>query len=126
MFAVIYMGFIKPSLEQDYQSAWKIVASYFVAHRGAIGSCLHRRSDGAWVAYSRWPDKETKEASWPSGDATPEFDMPSSVQLAIATIKNSLDHTKEFSEVHLDVVEDLLKKNEHVTSTPLPGEQFFQ
>lgn len=47
MFAVIYQGYIKPDRESDYQSAWNVVARYFVDERGAIGSCLHRASDGS-------------------------------------------------------------------------------
>lgn len=58
MFAAIYQGYIKPGRENEYQEAWNKVARYFIEQRGAIGSCLHRTSDGLWVAYSRWPDKE--------------------------------------------------------------------
>ncbi len=45
-FAVIYRGYLKPGREDDYQNAWQSVAQYFITHRGAIGSCLHRASDG--------------------------------------------------------------------------------
>lgn len=55
MFAVIYQAFIKEGLETTYQKAWREVATYFVKHRGALGSALHKTSEGKWVAYSRWP-----------------------------------------------------------------------
>ncbi len=50
-FAVLYRGYLKPGTESDYQNAWQLVAQYFVKYRGAIGSCLHRTSEGMWVAY---------------------------------------------------------------------------
>ena len=69
MFAVIYQGYVKPGCESQYKKAWHDVAKYFVEKRGAIGSCLHCTSEGLWLAYSRWPDKKTRDASWPGEDA---------------------------------------------------------
>jgi len=63
IFAVIYEGYIKSGRESEYREAWNKVARYFIDKRGAIGSCLHRTSDGLWVAYSRWPDKKTRDNS---------------------------------------------------------------
>lgn len=63
MFAVIYRAYMKPGLEMEYQQAWRKVATYFVEHRGALGSCLHQAEDGMWLAYSRWPDQATRDAS---------------------------------------------------------------
>ena len=65
MFAVIYRGYLKSVDDKEvYRKAWHTVAAYFVAHRGALGSCLHKTEEGMWLAYSRWPDKATRDASW--------------------------------------------------------------
>jgi hypothetical protein len=109
MIAIIYRGYLKPNREADYRRAWHIVASYFVEKRGALGSCLHQAADGMWVAYSRWPDKATRDASWP-GDDAPSFDLPDKVREAIIVIQDSTDQDRKLPEICLDVVEDLLLK----------------
>ena len=106
MFAVIYQGYLKPDREVDYRDAWNIIARYFVEQRGAIGSCLHRREDGLWVAYSRWPDKTTRDASWPEGSKLPEG-LPSEICEAILTIKDCIDQDRKIAEICLEVVDDL-------------------
>lgn len=68
MFAVIYRGSILPGKEDEYQQAWMLVATYFKECRGALGSCLHKSETGEWIAYSRWPDKQTRDASWPKDE----------------------------------------------------------
>lgn len=106
-FAVIYRGYLKPGREGEYQKAWQIVTQYFVAHRGAIGSCLHRASDGMWIAYSRWPDQKTRDASWP-GENAPADVLPPEVREAILTIQESLDPDRKLPEICMEVVNDLL------------------
>lgn len=107
MFAVIYRGYLKPNCESQYRQAWQIVANYFVKHRGALGSCLHKTQDNLWIAYSRWPSKATRDASWPGEDA-PSNELPEVVREAIKTIQASLDTTQKFPEICMEVVEDLL------------------
>src|ERR1700674_3741273 len=106
MFAVIYRGYIIAGLEEEYQELWSKIARYFVEHRGAIGSCLHRTSDGLWVAYSRWPDKATRDASWP-GDHAPSEELPEDIRRAVLEIKNCIDKERILPEICLEVVEDL-------------------
>ena len=106
MFAVIYRGYVKAGKELEYQEAWNKVACYFVEKRGAIGSCLHRTSDGMWLAYSRWPDKKTRDASWP-GDNEPSSTLPSEICEAVLTIKNSLDQNRILPDICMEVVSDL-------------------
>lgn len=50
-------------------------------------SCLHKADDGMWVAYSRWPDKATRDAAWP-GDREPTEKLSPEIRKAIAGIKN--------------------------------------
>ncbi len=107
MFAVIYRLYLKPDTEEVYRAAWHTVATYFVNARGALGSCLHQAQDGMWVAYSRWPDKATRDASWP-GDDAPSDALPTEVKEAIKAIQNSTDQTRKLPEIGMEVVEDLL------------------
>ncbi len=106
MFAVIYRSYIKPELEEKYQKLWNQVASFFIQHRGAIGSCLHKAEDGIWLAYSRWPDRATRDASW-SSDNTVE-DLPRAIKEAITQMKNCGDQDRILPEICMEVVDDLL------------------
>lgn len=110
MFAVIYHVFIKSGYELEYQAAWHQIASYFVKYRGALGSCLHKASDGMWVAYSRWPDKATRDASWPGEDA-PSDVLPEEIKKTIVKIQNCTDQTRKLPEICMEVVGDLLHAN---------------
>jgi hypothetical protein len=109
MFAVIYRGFVKPEHEEEYQQHWHNIATYFVKSRGALGSCLHKASDGMWLAYSRWPDKATRDASWP-GEEAPSSELPDSIRQAIFGLKNCRDEERELPEITMEVVDDLLMK----------------
>lgn len=106
-FAVIYRTYIQSGRENEYQYAWEIVAKYFVEQRGAIGSCLHQAADGMWVAYSRWPDEKTRNASWPGSNA-PSDELPLEVQQAILTLKDCSDKEKTLPDICMNVVNDLL------------------
>jgi len=106
-FAVIYQAYLKPGREADFQAAWRAVARYFVEHRGAIGSCLHCTADGLWVAYSRWPDQKTRDASWP-GENAPSSELPASTREAVLTIKDCMDPDRKIPDICMEVVEDLL------------------
>lgn len=107
MFAAIYQSFVKPGREDEYQHLWKQIASYFIAHKGAIGSALHRCENGLWVAYSRWPSKEVRDAAWP-GDRDPSEQLPKEIRQAILDLKNCLDPHRKIAEIPMEIVEDLL------------------
>lgn len=112
MFAVIYQGYTKPGTEEEYKTAWRLVATYFVKLRGALGSSLHQREDGLWVVYSRWPDRATRDASWP-GENAPSTELPHAVRQAVVTIQQCLDKERDekagiVRETCLNVVDDLL------------------
>ena len=110
MFAVIYQGYVKAGKESMYQETWNTVARYFVEKRGAIGSCLHRTPDGMWLAYSRWPDKKTRDASWP-GKNDPSEELPDGIRKAIQIIKDCIDEERIMPDICMEVVDDLLLKN---------------
>lgn len=109
MFAIIYQSYIKPELEQEYQKLWNQVASYFIKHRGAIGSCLHKTTEGVWVGYSRWPDRATRDASWTGEDSPPEV-LPTEIKEAIIKMKQCGDEHRKLPEICMEVVDDLLMK----------------
>lgn len=109
MFAVIYQGYVKSGRESAYREAWNVVARFFVEKRRAIGSCLHRTSDGMWLAYSRWPDKRTWDASWPEKN-NPAKELPDEIRKAILIIKDCLDERRQMPDIHMEVVDDLLMK----------------
>src|SRR5580692_3225161 len=104
MFAVIYRSYIKPGLEEEYQKLWNQIANYFIQYRGAIGSCLHKTEDGIWLAYSRWPDKATRDASW-SSDHHCANDLPDDIKEAIVKIKDCGDQNRKLSEISMEVVD---------------------
>jgi len=106
-FAVIYQGYLKPNRESEYQILWNKIARYFMEHRGAIGSCLHRTSDDLWLAYSRWPSKAVRDASW-SDEATASKELPEEIRNAISALKDCIDQERKISEVSMEVIDDLL------------------
>lgn len=107
MFAVIYRAHVLPGCEEQYQQLWEVIAKYFVERRGAIGSCLHKTEEGYWLAYSRWPDKATRDASWP-GDDAPSTELPDNIRQAIIDIKACVDQERKFPQIQMEVVNDLL------------------
>ncbi len=107
LFAVIYQGYVKAGRESEYQQAWNLVASHFIKHRGALGSALHKSEGGLWLAYSRWPDKKTRDASWPKEGQKPRDDLPHEIQKAILTLKDCVDSDRKIPEICLNVVNDL-------------------
>lgn len=103
MFAVIYRGFLKPGKENEYKAAWKTIAKYFIDNRGAIGSTLHKAEDGMYLAYSKWPDKKTRDASWGN---TVGDNFPGEIKRAVATLKNCLDPDRELPEIQLELIDE--------------------
>ncbi|MCH9643843.1 MAG: hypothetical protein K0U29_08900 [Gammaproteobacteria bacterium] len=110
MFAVIYRFKLKSHQENAYKEYWDIITDYFIKHRGAIGSCLHKGENDLWVAYSRWPDKITRDASWSSDDAS-NNEFPEEVCEAISKmqmIKKENEDLDQYDEICLDIVNDKL------------------
>ena len=102
MFAVIYKSAIKRGKEELFVQTWKIIAQHFIKHRGAIGSSLHKAEDGVWIAYSRWPSRAVRDASW--GD-NKEI-LPNEILKAIEQLKACQE--EQYPEICMEVIEDLL------------------
>jgi hypothetical protein len=110
MFAVIYRFRLKPHQEENYRKYWNLIVNYFLEKRGAIGSCLHKNDDGLWVAYSRWPNRVTRDASWP-GDNAPSNELPADIRDVIKkmqVIKEENQDLEQYEDICLDVIEDKL------------------
>ena len=107
MFAVIYRSWVFPDKEDEYKNLWQQIATYFVSERGAIGACLHKTNEGYYLAYSRWPDRATRDASWP-GDKDPFELLPTNIAQIITDIRSYIDTSKPFPEITMDVACDLL------------------
>ena len=106
MFAVIYRSKLKPNCEELFKASWRTIANYFVAHHGAIGSCLHKTDDGYWITYSRWPSREARDAVWSSDDKKVSQPFPADIQAAVATLKDCI--AEQEPDLTMEVVGDLL------------------
>ncbi|HET9844083.1 MAG TPA: hypothetical protein VFP93_05450 [Gammaproteobacteria bacterium] len=78
-----------------------------------MGSCLHKGNDSLWVAYSRWPDKATRDAAWP-GDNASNKELPKDIRDTIQkmqALKEENHDLENYDEICLEVVEDLLLRH---------------
>lgn len=107
MFAVIYRGFIYLEKEYEYRKSWSMVAKYFTDHCGALGSTLHKIGEGEYLAYSRWPDKETRDKYWGKSQPT----LHPQIEKAIETLKSCLDIERQQPEIQLQVIESVTATN---------------
>lgn len=110
MFCVLYRFKLKPHQEVSYKKCWNVVTDYFIRHRGALGSCLHQTEDNLWIAYSRWPDKATRDASWPA-DGKIDNKFPSDVVDAIKLMQSFRAENKtleQYDEIAMTLVMDKL------------------
>jgi hypothetical protein len=115
MFAVIYRGYVKTGHENQYINYWKTISSYFMHKRGALASTLHKAEDGMWIAYSKWPDKARRDASWPINKNPINSELPFEIQEAIIGLKQCLILEKQLPEIRMEVMEDIIL-NEDVDS----------
>lgn len=107
-FAVLYQGYLKQGRELEYQHAWHKIAAYFVEKRGAFGSSLHRTHEGLWIAYSRWPDKATRNAAWPE-DGTTCNDLPDEIRQAVIMLKDCIE--RQLPEICMEIIYHLQRQN---------------
>ena len=75
-------------------SPHRVHPEYKTGGDGSYGSRLHKADDGSWVAYARWPDRETREKC-----GTPDPEGEAMMREAIA---------EYFPETRLAIVDDLL------------------
>ncbi len=107
MFAVIYRSYLKEGMEAEYQLCWEKIARYFVKEKGAYGSTLHRVDDGMWLAYSRWPSKELRDAAWPV-DGELKATLPSEIQQAILGLNSCRDLSRIIPEICMNIINEII------------------
>ena len=108
MFAVIYRSYLKKGRELEYQQYWEKIARYFVKEKGALGSTLHRADDGMWIAYSRWPNSDARDAAWPKEGMEGSVSLPSEIQQAILGLKDCLDAERKIPEICMNIVKEII------------------
>lgn len=105
MFAVIYRSYVKAGFEAQYRKCWTVIASHFINERGALESTLHQAENGMWVAYSKWPDKATRDAAWPRDNKKVNADLPIAIKEAIYNLKSYLEEENKLPEICMEVIE---------------------
>ena len=63
MFYVIYQFHTHQGLEDEFCQSWKAMTELISNHSGGLGSRLHKSSKGEFIAYAKWPDRETWQSS---------------------------------------------------------------
>ena len=96
-FCVIYRAKVAPEKEEQYIAAWSRLTRLLKSERGALGSRLHRGSDGIWYAYAQWSSAEARAMAFSlaSVDAQAEENVVDSI-------------LEYFPEIVLDPIEDQL------------------
>ena len=57
-FYVLYRWRLNTGMEQQFTDAWARMTQLIREQRGGLGSRLHYRDDGWWVAYAAWPSRD--------------------------------------------------------------------
>jgi hypothetical protein len=58
---VLYRWRVRAGAEETFVRGWELVTRAIHRSCGSHGSRLHRAQEGPWLAYARWPDRETRE-----------------------------------------------------------------
>jgi hypothetical protein len=93
-YAVVYRWRVRPGYEDMFTEGWSRVTLAMHQACGSYGSRLHRSADGVWMAYARWPDKETR-------DRCSHEDDEGEAMMSVA-VEESLP------TMHLEIIADLL------------------
>lgn len=96
MFAVIYRWRIKPEFENQFIESWSEITEYLMKNFGALGSRLHRGSDGLWYAYAQWKSSEDRDFAFQN---MPEIPAREKMKQAIE---------ESFPEIKLEIIADFL------------------
>lgn len=108
MIGVFYKFRLREDQVESYISAWNTVVEYLKDEHGALGSALHKGHNGSWIAYSRWPSLEVRDAAWSSDpkviDSLPK-DILEAVKL-MSEISRECKELGQYEESVMEVVED--------------------
>ena len=103
MFSVIYKFKVKSGLEESFINSWSALTKLIYQFEGSYGSRLHKESEGHYIAYAMWPDKDT----WKNMGAK----LPPEAKAFSVQMKEACDHIETSYE--LEVVSDLLQNKIH-------------
>jgi heme-degrading monooxygenase HmoA len=99
MFCVVYTFSVKQGQEETFIKAWSEMTMLIKTYEGGLGSRLHHKAEGEFIAYAQWPNKATWQAA--DGGKLPEK--------ANAVRQNMRACTEKIEVLHeLDMVKDLL------------------
>ena len=101
MFAVVYSFKTKKNKEQEFIESWKEMTTLIYENEGSLGSRLHKKNDGHYIAYAQWPNKEIWKLS---GSNLPE--KANEIRLRMRSSCESIETLYE-----LEMIEDLIEKN---------------
>ena len=97
--AVIYHLEPQHGCFNEYQRLWDTMLS-FLQQRGAIGSVLHQAEDNTVVIYSRWPDLECYQASWPKEEDM-ETELPAEMYRVSLNMKACIKEVLNTQILHI-------------------------
>lgn len=113
MIAAIYRFHLQPDQVETYKQHWDNLTNYFIDYCGAIGSCLHQGDNGLWLAYSRWPDNQTRQNAWP-GDGEINPGIPDNIKETLKgmrAIRQENQHLPQYEPIIVHCVNDKLLNN---------------
>ena len=93
-FAVLYRWTVAAEHEAGFIERWREATLRLRDSHGALGSCLSRTEDGAFVAFARWPSEQARAAAFKeSGPAQPWPGILSFEQTKLAVLEDLLTRT---------------------------------
>lgn len=103
MFIVLYSFEPKPEKEITFLNAWGALTNLIYEYEGSLGSRLHKKESGKYIAYAQWPSKEQFEQSGSN--------LPEEANLQRDLMRDSCEKIEVLDK--FEVVEDLLKHKPH-------------
>jgi heme-degrading monooxygenase HmoA len=101
MFAVVYSFKTRKNLEKEFIDSWKEMTTLIYENEGSLGSRLHKKKDGHYIAYAQWPNKEQWKQS---GKKLPE--RAKGIRIRMQSSCESIETLYE-----LEMIDDLIKEN---------------
>lgn len=106
MIGILYRFILKHGMESQFQDHWQKLQNFYINEKDALGSTLYKTQENLWIAYSRWPDKATRDAAWP-GHNDPDTKLPEEIQQTIKDLKECVE--VEFPETIMQMVQEIAK-----------------
>lgn len=69
MFIVLYRWELKPEQVKEFKEGWSEIVHRNIEKYGALGSRLHKASDGSWYSYSQWNNRSCWQSAFNLDDS---------------------------------------------------------